>query len=521
MACVNTASLLLVRAAARVREFSMRYALGATRGRVFRQLLLEGLLLGLMGAGLGLALAPQALQILTHLISGDSPSPFSTTLNSSVLLFTLGATLVVSVLFSLAPAAQFWKPDLLETLRTHGSSSGGSLSFRRTCVVLQIALSLLLLIGAGLFVRTIRNLRLVDTGIQTSHLVTFTINPLFAGYNDAQSVAVRQRVLEASAAIPGVRSVAATTDAELAGNSTSGDIVVGGYTAKEDEDMDVELPFVTADYFSTLGIPLVAGREFAASDTLASQPVAVVNEAFARHFFGSARNAIGHTLGRHDQATATIVGVVKDSHHSSPRDPIVRTVFRPDLQIGQDRNSTSPSGFAFYVRTIQAPDTTISLIRRTLHDTDSKLVIDEFRTMDSQIDVTLTNELVIAMLAASFGVIATLLAAIGLYGVLAYVTTQRTHEIGIRMAIGAGPASIAKLILREVLLLTTLSIAFAIPASILLGNVLRSQLFNVSHTDPLTYAGGISIVTLVALFAAALPAWRAATIDPLQALRIE
>ncbi len=521
MACVNTASLLLVRAAARVREFSMRYALGASRGRVLRQLLLEGVLLGCMGAIVGVALAPEALKVLTTWIaSASSETPFSTSLDLSVLGFTLAATLIVSLLFSLAPAAQFWKPDLLESLRTHGSSSGGgSLTFRRSCVVLQIGLSLLLLIGAGLFVRTIRNLRLVDTGIQTDRLITFSVNPQFSGYDAVQSGAVRQRILDSIGSLPGVRFVAATSDPELAGNGVSGDIQISGYNEKEDEDMDVELPFVTPGYFSTLGIPLLAGREFTSADAATAQKVAIVNESMARHFFGSARNALGHSIGRHDKVDTVIVGVVKDSRHQSPRDPVTRTMYRSALQIGDEAGS--PSGFAFYVRTQQPPDAAINLIHRTLHATDSKLVVDNLRTMNSQIDDTLTAERVIAQLASSFGVIATLLAAIGLYGVLAYVTAQRTREIGIRMAVGARPMGVAGLILREVLVLTAVSLVFAIPASIFLTSLLRSQLFNVSNTDALTYVACIVTVTAVALLAAAIPARRAATVDPIQALRFE
>jgi predicted permease len=521
MACVNTASLLLVRAAARVREFSMRYALGASRGRVIRQLLLEGLLLGLMGAALGVALAPQVLQVITNWIgSAAGSTPFSTSLDASVLWFTLGTTLIVSVLFSLAPAAQFWKPDLMETLRRHGSTSGGgSLTFRRTCVVLQIGLSLLLLVGAGLFVRTLRNLRLIDTGIQTEQLITVSINPQFAGYDAKQSAAVRQRILDAMSALPGMRAVAATSDPELANNDFSGNISIAGYNEKEDEDMDVELPLVTPGYFSTLGIPLLAGRDFTPADAGAGQKVAIVNESLARHFFGSARNALGHVIGRHDKVDTTIVGVVKDARHSSPRDPVVRTLYKPALQMGDEAGS--PSGFAFYVRTLQPPDAAMNQVRKTLHDMDSKLVVDNLRTMESQIQDTINAERIIALLASSFGIVATLLAAIGLYGVLAYVTAQRTPEIGIRMAVGAKPTQIAGLVFREVLLLTGVSLVFAIPASIFLGSLLRSQLFNVANTDTLTYAAGISIVTIVALLAAATPARRAATVDPIQALRFD
>ena len=522
MACVNTASLLLVRAAGRVREFSMRYALGASRGRVLRQLLLEGLLLGGMGALLGVLLAPEGVQVLATWIASatSTDTPFSTSLDGSVLAFTLAATLLVSVLFSLAPAAQFWKPDLLDNMRRHGSTSGGgSLMFRRTCVVLQTGLSLLLLVAAGLFVRTMQNLRTVDTGIQADHLITFAVNPQLAGYDAAQSDRVRQRVLDALGALPGVRAVAATSDPELANNGISGNIDIAGYNAKEDEDMDAELPFVTPGYFSTMGIPLIAGRDINAGDVANSQKVAVVNESLARHYFGNARNALGRILGHRKKPDTVIVGVVMDSRHTSPRDPVVRTVYGPALQMGN--GAGSPSGFSFYLRTVQPPEAALNLLRQKLHETDSKLVIDKLRTMDSQIDETLTTERVTAMLATSFGVIATLLAAIGLYGVLAYVTAQRTREIGIRMAVGARPMAVAGLILREVLLLTGLSLVFAIPASIALSGLLRSQLFNVSNTDVGIYIEGIAIVTAVALLAAAIPVRRAATVDPMLALRID
>ena len=336
MACVNTASLLLVRAAGRTAEFSMRYALGASRGRVLRQLLLEGVLLGLLGGIVGVLFAPDVVRVLAVWISGGMQTPFSTSLDPAVLAFAAGATLLVSIVFSLAPAAQFWKPDLLEAMRRHGSTSSvGSLFFRRTCVTVQIGLSLLLLVGAGLFVRTIQNLRLVDTGIRLDHLIMFQINPRFSGYTEEQAAAARKRVLDRVGALPGVRSVSATSDPELAGDNTSGDIVLAGYTAKEDEDMTAELPFVTPGYFSTLGIPLLAGREFTDGDGAASQRVAIVNEALARKYFGSAQNAIGRSVGRKDKPDERIVGVVTNSRHTNPRDPVTRTLFQAGAANGQ------------------------------------------------------------------------------------------------------------------------------------------------------------------------------------------
>lgn len=294
MAIVNVASLLLVRAATRVREFSVRYALGATSWQILRQLLAEGLLLGAAGAAIGLLLAPRALHLLIRWMSGRSTNelPFSPTLDWRVLVFTVATTFAASLLFSLAPALQFWSPRLGEALKQQtGTGIGGSLRFRRTCVALQIAFSLLLIIGAGLFVRTIQNLRNVDAGFDTQRLLAFDLAPEMAGYSASGVVSLEQRALDSIAALPGVRGVGATNDPDLADNNRVGDVLVSGYTRKPDEDFDVELPWVSDGYLQTLGVPLLAGRYFAASDTATSQKVAVVNESFARHFFGGANAA--------------------------------------------------------------------------------------------------------------------------------------------------------------------------------------------------------------------------------------
>jgi predicted permease len=519
MAVVNVAGLLLVRAATRVREFSMRFALGANNWQVLRQLLAEGLLLGISSAVAGLLIARPALRALIAWMAGRNPdSAFSAALDWRVLLFTVAAALTASLLFSLAPALQFWNPRLAESLKQQGGTgSGGALKFRRTCVALQISLSLLLMVGAGLFMRTIQNLRNVNPGFVTDHLLTFGLAPEFAGYPPNQIVPVEQRVLEALAALPGVRSAGATNDADLAGEEIRGDVKVAGYNPKADEDCEVELPWVSDGYLQTLGIPLVAGRYFSASDSATATKVIIVNQAFARHYFGSSQNALGRHVTRpnRSETDSMIVGVVGDAKHASVRDPASATVYRPFVQ------AEKPVALNFYVRTWQSPDAAAAGIRAAINNIDSKLIVDDLTTLSIQIDDTIASDRTIALLASIFGGLATLLAGIGLYGILAYSTAQRTREIGIRMALGSQRRAVVNLILRETLYLVGITVAVTVPISIEMTRALRSQLFNVSSADVYVYAVAIITIVLVAGLAGLIPARRAASIDPARALRTE
>jgi putative ABC transport system permease protein len=516
MACANVGSLLLVRAAGRLREMSVRYALGARRRRVVQQLLVEGMLLGLAGGVLGVILAPQVSAVLIKMIWGSAGMelPLSSHVDLRILLFNFTLAVSASLFFSLAPAVQFWRPNLAPALKQQVICGGGPLRFRRIAVGVQVGLSLVLLVGAGLFTRTLDRLKSLDVGFATDHLVTFNIDPTLAGYRPAQDLEVDSRVLHTLAALPGVRSVAGTSDPELANNNWSNTISVAGYTAKENEDMNVEHPYVSAGYFSRMGMPLLAGRELSDADRGGTQKVAVVNESLARHYFGDPLDALQHYLGE-EKADIEIVGVVKDAKHSGVRREIKRTMFTPYLQ------ETDPGAMTFYVRTWQAPESAEATIRRAMQALDSKLVLDRFRTMEEQIDDNLTTERVIAFLGLSFGVVAVLMAAIGLYGVLAYSTAQRTSEIGIRMALGASRASVVRVVLIEVLWLTGIAIAIALPASLLLGMTVRSQLFGISSSDPLTLFVATLVILLVAIASALLPASRAAGVDPIMALRYE
>jgi putative ABC transport system permease protein len=521
MACANVGSLLLVRAAGRLREMSVRYALGAKRKRVVQQLLVEGLLLGLSGGILGAILAPQVSALLIKMIWGGSGMelPFSSHVDLRILVFNFTLAVSASLLFSLAPAVQFWRPNLAPALKQQVITGGGPLRFRRIAVGVQVGLSLLLLVGAGLFTRTLHNLKSLDVGFATDHLVTFNIDPSLAGYQPTQNLEVDSRVLRTLAALPGVRSVAGTTDSELAGDNWANNITLAGYTAKEDEDMNVEHPKVSPGYFSSMGMPLLAGRELSDADRAGTEKVAVVNESFAGHFFGDPQRALGHYLanggGEKVKPDIEIVGVVKDAKHTGVRQEIKRTVFTPYLQ------ETDPGGMTFYIRTLQTPENAEGTIRRGMQTLDSKLVLNTFRTMEEQVDDNLTAERVVALLAASFGVLAALMAAIGLYGVLAYSTAQRTSEIGIRMALGASRASVVRVVLVEVLWLTGIAIAVALPASLLLGMAVRSQLFGISSNDPLTLCLATLVILVVAIASALLPARRAAQVDPIRALRYE
>jgi predicted permease len=365
--------------------------------------------------------------------------------------------------------------------------------------------------------RTIENLRNVNPGFATDHLLTFELAPQRAGYPPDQVMAVEQRAIETLAALPGVKAVGATNDADLAGNGISGDVRVSGYVVKPDEGLDVELPWVSDNYHQTLGIPLIAGRYFTASDTATAPKVAIVNESFARHYFKTPQDALGHLITRPNlpDTSLVIVGVVADAKHVSLRDPAKAAMYRPFVQCEK------PTSLNFYVRTWQPPATATASIRGAIANIDSKLIVNDLTTMTTQIDDTITNERTIAMLATVFGILATVLAGIGLYGMLAYSIAQRTREFGIRMALGARQFSVVRLVMRETLLLAGVAVVVTIPLSILLTRTLRSQLFNVSAADLGIYAVGILVVCCMVLLAGMIPARRAASIDPATALRTE
>jgi putative ABC transport system permease protein len=522
MCAINVATLLLLRASARAREMSMRYALGAKRSRIFSQLLIEGGMLGLAGAVAGLALAPVVATILVRLMTSADPGsePFSTSIDARVLLFTLGVSLVVSLLFSVAPVLHFLRPNLAGTLRQNaGTASKESQRFRQLAVGAQVALSVMLLGGAGLFVRTLDNLRQQQVGFEISHLVTFVLDPTSSGYGEDRTPQIVTSAIDSLGRIPGVTNVAATTDPELSGDTTTSNYSIQGYKATEDERMNFEQSRITSGYFTTLRQPLLVGREFTAADAKGQPTVAVVNQAFAKRFFGTPQNAIGRQIGEGGgddvKFDTTIVGVVGDIKHTDLRTTLGPAVYSPYLQ------QKHPTGMVIYLRTAQPPETVQGAVRQTIHQLDPTLVVDGLRTMEAQVDRSASDERALAFLAIGFSALAMVLAAVGLYGVLAYSTEQRTREIGVRLALGSPRASVVGLVLREMLVIAAIATVIALPSTIAVARLFRSQLYGVTVADPVTLFAAVALTAVMVALAAALPARRAAQVEPMRALRTE
>jgi putative ABC transport system permease protein len=523
MCAVNVAILLLLRAAGRVREISVRYALGAARSRIVSQLLIEGGVLGACGAIAGVALSPMIAKALVRLIaSNDDPTavPYSAAVDGRILLYALALSMLVSLAFSIAPALQFLRPRLAEALRQNtGTATKASQRFRKLAVGLQIFLTVLLLGVAGLFLRTLSYLRSQNVGFQVEHLITFSMDPTLAGYGGDRTAPVEASVLNAMREVPGVLQAAGTTDPELAGDSSSSNYSVQGHIAPEDEDMNFESPWITADYFATLRQPILMGREFSVADTKGSPQVAVVNLAFAKRFYGSAQNALGRLIGSgqgdHQKYDITIVGVAGDVMHQNTHDAVRGTIYRPYLQL------TNSVGLSIYARMGQQPESVESAIRDRIHRLDPKLVVDGMRTMEEQVNESVSNQRALAMLATSFSALALLMTAVGLYGVLAFATGQRTREIGVRMALGAQRASVVMLVMREMVLTACLGVVVALPAVIGVSRLFSSQLYGVKPGDPMTLAACVLVTAAMVAIAASIPARRAASVDPMRALRSE
>jgi putative ABC transport system permease protein len=522
MCAINVATLLLLRAAARAREMALRYALGARRGRIVSQLLIEGGMLGMAGGVAGLALAPVVARILVRLMTSADPGsePYSSSVDTRVLLFTFGLSMVASVLFSIAPVFHFMRPDLVNSLRQNtGTLSKESQRFRKLAVGTQIALSVMLLGGAGLFVRTLDNLRQQQVGFEIGHLITFTLNPASSGYGDERIAQIVNGALETLGSVPGVKQVAGTTDPELTGDTETSNYSIQGYKAAEEENMNFEQPRITPGYFGTLRQPLLAGREFTVADGKGQPNVAVVNVTFAKKFFGSPQNAIGRQIaeggGKDVKYDTTIVGVAGDIRHTDLRTPLGPAVYQPYLQ------QKHALGVVMYLRTERPPETVEAAVRQAMHQLDPTLVVDGLRTMQEQADRSASDERALAFLAIGFSALAMVLAAVGLYGVLAYSTEQRTREIGVRLALGAQRASVVGLVLREMVVIATIATVVALPTTVALARLFRSQLYGVTFADPLTLAYAVLFTAVMVVAAAVLPARRAAAVEPMNALRNE
>ncbi|MGD0442322.1 MAG: ABC transporter permease [Edaphobacter sp.] len=522
MCAINIATLLLLRSAARAREMSMRYALGASRSRITSQLFVEGGLLGLAGALAGLAFAPLVASALVRLMTQADPGsePYSASIDARVLLFSLGISIIVSLLFSLAPVLHFIRPNLMEALRqSAGTASKGSQRFRKGAVGVQIALSVLLLGAAGLFVHTLDNIRHQPVGFDITRLATFSLDPTSSGYGEDRTLQIVTNAADTLNRIPGVISAAATTDPELTGNNEFHSYVLEGHTFSEDEHRDFESPDITPGYFATLRQPVLVGREFTAADVKGAAKVAVVNLAFAKRFFGMPQNAIGHLIAEETHSgikpDTAIVGVVGNVRHTDLRTELGPAVYRPYAQ------REHPGGVQFYVQTTQPPEASEATISKAIHDLDPTLVVDGLRTMEAQTELASFGERALAILAVGFSILALILAAVGLYGVLAYSTEQRTREIGVRLALGAPRTSIVITVLREMALIAAIATVIALPSVVFLARYFRSQLYGVTVYDPITLAASTALIMVTVLVAAALPARRAAGVQPMQALRTE
>ena len=522
LCAVNVATLLLLRAAARAREMSMRYALGARRKRVVAQLLVEGGMLGIAGAAAGLALAPIVAATLVRVITSSDPGsePYSASIDTRVLLFTLGLSFLATLVFSVAPIFHFLHPDLTNTLRQNaGTASRSSQRFRKIAVGVQIGLSVLLLGGAGLFVRTLNNLRAQQVGFQTTHLDTFSLDPAASGYGEDRTLRTVTDALETLRHIPGVVAVAGTTDPELSGDSNTSNFSIQGYKPSEEENLNFEQPRITPGYFATLRQPILAGREFTGADAKGQPSVAVVNLAFAKRFYGSPQNAVGRQIaegsGSDTKYDTTIVGVVGNIKHTDMRTELGPAVYMPYLQIKH------PTGVVVYIQTAQSPEMLVPSIRQAIRQLDPTLVVDGLRTMEEQIDRSVSDERALAFLAIGFSILAIVLAAVGLYGVLAYSTEQRTREIGVRLALGSPRSQVVLLVAREMFIIASLATIVALPSTVALAHLFSSQLYGVTAFDPVTLAAAVLLTAFMVIVAAALPARRAAAVEPIKALRTE
>ena len=521
IACANVANLLIARATSRQKEIAVRLALGSGRWRIVSQLLVESLMLAFAGGLAGLALAFWTDRALLGFLPPSSvPLTISATPDWRVLGFNFGLSLLTGVIFGLIPALQSTRADVAGTLKDEAGAvvGGGSTRLRKLLVIAQIALSLVLLIGAGLFIRSLKALRELDPGFRTTNLLAFKIDPTLNGYEPERTKAFHDRLKQNLEAMPGVASVGLAVVPVMERDEWDNWVTIDSYSPKTGELPDPHMNFLSPDYFRTLEITLLAGRDFRISDTLNAPKVCIVNDKFATKYFGTI-NAVGHRIGKGiDPGTKTditIVGVVRSTKYESMRDEIPTEVFQPYNQLD------FATGITAYVRTQRNPEEVFTSIRKLVHDLDSNLPVFDMVTLERTMQDSLVIERLVATLSTGFGFLATLLAAIGLYGVMAYTVSRRTREIGIRMAIGAAKADVLWLILREVLSLLAIGTAIALPASWLLNQTIRSQLYGIQPSDPLSIAAATSAIAAVAVLAGYLPAHCAARIDPMHALRYE
>jgi predicted permease len=519
IACANVANLLIARGFMRQREIAVRLSLGASRGRLVRQLLVESLVLSTVGGVVGLGVAVLLTRALLALVPSEgSPLLIQAEPDWRIIAFALCLTFATSIIFGLLPALRASRPDPWTTLKdTVGSiaGTGGSLFLRKGLVTAQVALSFLLLFGAGLFVRSLQNLKTTDTGVVMDNLVTFQLSPALSGYDNQRAVQFYQDLLDRLRSAPGITAAAMTAVSILSGDEWDSYMSVEGHRPADGENMQAFMNALSPGYFETMKIPLLEGRDFRLSDAREEANVAIVNRRFAEHFFKGA-SAVGKRIGWGGgpdmKLSIEIVGVVADSLYEGPREGVRRQVFVPKW----GRNSA-----AFYVRTSSASASAYNIVRNEVKQLDASMPVYQMKTLEAQLDETLLTDRLVALLSAGFGLLATVLASIGLYGVMAFVVARRKKELGIRLALGAQPGMVIWMVMREVLLLLAIGLAVGIPAAMWLGQLVSSQLYGIQPRDPWIAGSTMLLLAIVSAAAGLIPAHRASRIDPILALRYE
>ena len=542
IACANVANLLLARAASRQREIAIRLAVGAGRARLIRQLVIETLTVSLAGGAAGVAVAWYGVRVLIAFIPQRTTTPVALDLSLDwrLLCFTFGISVLVGLLCGIVPALQATRPDLTSALKNEVAGLGRvRFDLRRALVVAQVAISLLLLVGAGLFIRSLENLRSLDPGFARERVLLVWVNPMMsAGYKGHRLRDFYEHVLERTQALPGVLAASLANITPLGGGRWNYGIVVEGYQRPADEKPFVDFSAVSADYFTTAGIPLVAGRVFRNEDnppftpdadpTVLRQmevpfgppaPVAIVNETFAKHYFRN-QNAVGQHFSVGDKPdpgkTFEIVGVVKDAKYFGLREAAESMVYVPAWRFNLSFNDTT-----LCVRSTGRPEQLIGAIRREVANLDPAVPVLQTQTMEDRFDSNISQELTVTTLCGFFGAVAVLLAAIGLYGVMAHAVTGRYREIGIRMALGARRGTVLSLVMRDTALMIGIGAAIGLPTAFALTRLVQSFLYGLTPQDPLSIVLATAVLVAVTGFAGYIPARRATKVDPMVALRYE
>jgi predicted permease len=520
LACLNVAGLFLARGSAREREVSTRLALGASRGRIGRQFLADSVLLALTGGTLGVLLAPLAVRALIAFLPRDAAAnALHSAVDSRLLLFAFFVSVAAGVLSGFAPALQAGRASFISSLRERGGTGFGGVRLRKAIVTVQIAFTLILVAGGALFVRTLTELMAKGPGFTTSSLVSFGLDPRRSGYSRKEASQLIRRIYEELRSSPGTQMSAVARMQLLTGGSMMNPMTIQT-NERITTDRAVNYNAVSLGFFRTLGIQLIAGRDFDERDSRpvgeAGQRSAIVNESFVKRYMAG-RNPLGARIGQGSGPDAKpnieIVGVVADFSYRGFREDPEQAYF-PIFE-GDD------TGGSFYVKVRGTSDAALQSIRTIIHNADPALPITYFRTLEEQVNRSLITERMLAALSGSFGTLALLLSLVGLYGVMSFVVTQRTREIGIRLALGATRGSAIWLVLRDALVMITVGTAIALPCVAALGRLVESQLFGVKPTDPLAIAAATLLLTAATIGAALVPAYRASTVNPTDALRFD